>query len=74
MAHSAVSQLFGDDGSMNGVSAQATVGPATVAAGVGAGDALMHLHLLGIVGLLIVLWGIFRIAGFRFVVTTGVGR
>jgi hypothetical protein len=74
MSHTAVSQLFGDDGSFVGGGAHATVGPVSVQGQVGVGDAIMHLHLLGVVALLVILWGVVRIAGFRFVVTTGVGR
>ena len=73
MAHSAVTQLYGDDGYVN-ASGSASAGPASVAAGLSLGPAGMHLTFLGVIAFLVLLWAIVRVAGFRFVVTTGVGR
>ena len=73
MAHSAVTQLYDDNGVV-GASGSASAGPVGVGAGLSLGSATMHLSLLGVIAFLVVLWGIVRVAGFRFVVTTGVGR
>lgn len=73
MAHSAVTQLYDGDGFVN-ASGQASAGPVGVGAGFSLAPAGMHLSLLGVLAFLVVLWAIVRVAGFRFVVTTGVGR
>jgi hypothetical protein len=78
MSHTSASQLYSADGfleqdkGVGGGIAGAVTAPLGVASGIFANTA-PHLHLWGLVLFLVALWGLVRVAGFRFVVTTGVG-
>jgi hypothetical protein len=79
--HTAVTQLYTDEGFVNqtpsgggvgGGIVDTVVAPISAAGGI-IGNTAPHIHLWGLVLFLIALWALVRVAGFRFVITTGVG-
>lgn len=77
MADSALTQMFTQDGfagpGQGTGNAVASAVTAPLAAAGGAINMGANLHLWSVILFLLALWGIVRVAGFRFVISTGVG-
>lgn len=73
MADSALTQVFspGNNGGGGGIGAAVS---APINAANSLGSAGLHATLLGLLGFLILMWVLIRIANFRFVISTGIGR
>lgn len=82
MADSALTQAFSGGGYSDyraapgpgvgsGIGA-AVASPINAVAGLGAAG--MHATILGLLAFLVVFWVLIRVARFRFVITTGIGR
>lgn len=75
MADNALTQAFSPQSNGGGVGGG--IG-AAVAAPINAANALgsagLHATILGLLGFLILMWVLIRVARFRFVISTGVGR
>jgi hypothetical protein len=73
VADSALTQIYqgGDRGGGSGIGA-AVAAPINAVAGLG--NAGMHVTILGLLGFLVLMWVLIRVANFRFVITTGIGR
>jgi hypothetical protein len=74
VADSALTQVFagGGDRSVGGGIGAAVAAPINAATGLG--QAGMHATILGLLGFLVLMWVLIRVARFRFVITTGIGR
>lgn len=76
MADSALTQAFSGggyrDSSPGGGIGAAVASPINAATGLGAAG--MHATILGLLAFLVVFWVLIRVARFRFVITTGIGR
>lgn len=79
MADSALTQAFGGTDYRSGPApnvgsgiAAAVATPINAAAGLGAAG--MHATILGLLGFLVLMWVLIRVANFRFVISTGIGR
>lgn len=77
MADNALTQVFqgggigGGRGGGGGIGA-AVAAPINAATSLGAAGA--HATILGLLGFLVLMWVLIRVARFRFVITTGIGR
>lgn len=75
MADSALTQVFSPGNQSGGVGSgigAAVSAPINAANSLGAAG--MHATLLGLLGFLILMWVLIRVARFRFVISTGIGR
>jgi len=73
VADSALTQVFNPSGNNVGGGIGAAVS-APINAANALGSAGLHATLLGLLGFLIMMWVLIRVAHFRFVISTGVGR
>lgn len=71
---SALTQLYGgpSNGGVGGGIGAAVAAPINAANALGSGG--LHVTILGLLGFLILMWVLIRVANFRFVITTGIGR
>lgn len=72
MADSALTQVYAGGGRGDGGIGAAVAAPINAVAGLGAAG--MHVTILGLLGFLVLMWVLIRVANFRFVITTGIGR
>lgn len=75
MADSALTQVFSGGNQGGGVGSgigAAVSAPINAANSLGAAG--LHATLLGLLGFLILMWVLIRVARFRFVISTGIGR
>lgn len=74
---SALTQLYSGGSAPHAGGAGGGIGAAVAApltAASNLGTAANHMTLLGLVAILVLFWVLVRIANFRFVISTGVGR
>ena len=69
---SALTQLFPGGGQQGGGIGAAVAAPINAATGLFSVGA--HATILGLLGFLILMWVLIRVAHFRFVISTGIGR